>query len=1245
MYSLSKFRKKVGIVISVLIFILSFSFSVKSQVTYSLNTPSYYTVFSDGGGVFDNTTELGLWANSGNKHVVAWREMQTNGTNSGSARYLQVGDVLTVTIAATAAYGQIGLSLNSSPSTGSWANRYSNSRLYIQVDGTTGSWYVNSNAGNETLDYTVSTTWHDYVFNIRITSETTADIELVVDGTTTKRLMNVTMNGSSGTDISHFVVYLNDDWNGSANTNIYLKPTTQHNATGEVYLGYYLSSGTYTPGLVKDGLTSNSTSTSNSNDVYIGGDLGSTVVLSSANTYTGATTINANAALKLGVSSATSSSGPLGTTDAGTTVSSGGVLDMNGYSLSSSATESLTLNGTGISSSGALINSSGTSSVWAGSIALSSLSAIGGTGDITISGVISGANDLEKLGSGKLTLSGNNTYTGATKIYAGTLELGAADRISNSSNIRLIGGTLSTGSSTGYNETVGTLQLEENSIINLCTGSHSLNFSASNGVSWTSGKTLTITGWSGGSGSSGTAGRIFVGSDASGLTAEQLSQITFAGIGEAKILSTGEIVPKGIFQSKTTGNWNVAATWEVYNGSGYTTTTIYPTKDESTVTIKNTHVVTLTSDATVSNLIIESGGELALSDKSLTLARDATLTNNSTFTAGTGTVVFEGVGTVAGSQVTTFYNVIINGTAESGGVNFGAYKSKIDGTLTINSWGYADVNAQTYGVNSHLVYNTGAVYDRRVEWGASGTGTIGVTPGYPNDVTITGNTTLNYVHETIGIAKSIYGDLVIDAGSSLYMDYGSPSPGITDPLTVNGNVTINGNLSLSNDVGGDIIVKGNWTRGAGSTLVNNERAVFFTGTSEQVINTAGGETFDYVVLDNSSNLDLQSNVRVEEQLEMVSGNITTNSNILEIGTSVAEPGLLDYTSGMVFGNFKRWFIASTNSGDNTGLFPLGVGTDFRPVLIEYTSAPSSGGSLTAQFVETEMGWQNSGNSPTITAVGSCGQFSVTNYSDEGYWQVDAADGLSGGNYNISIYPNGFEIINDYCQLTALKRVGAGNWVESGTHKEPNQTGPYGLLVKRTGATGWSNWGLAGGKNNVLPVELVSFYAICEGNFIDLFWETASEKNSDYFDVERSSDGVIWMKVGELKSAGNSKKQLEYSFRDISKDENVYYRLKQVDFDGKSEFSEIIAVKCFEHSSFEIKVYPNPVKDILFINTNIDEPRNSYLYLRNISGQLIYEISDLKKGELFIDVSDFKPGLYFLQINNGQSSRTIKVSVE
>ena len=965
-------------------------------------------------------------------------------------------------------------------------------------------------------------------------------------------------------------------------------------------------------------------------------------IFSAANTYTGTTTVNANATLKIGVSSTSASSSPLGTTATGTTINSGGVLDMNGYSMSSSATEALTLNGTGISSGGALINSSGTASTWAGTIVLNSLSSIGGTGNITVAGVISGNNDMEKVGSGKLTFSGNNTYTGATKIYAGTLELGAADRISNSSNIRLIGGTLSTGSSTGYNETVGTLQLEENSIINLGTGSHSLNFSASNGVSWTSGKTLTITGWTGGSGSSGTSGKIFIGNSDAGLTDAQLAQITFTGFGGAKILSTGEIVPKGIFQSKTTGNWNVSSTWEVYNGSGYTTTTIYPTKDESTVTIKNTHVVTLTADATASNLIIEAGGELALSDKSLTLAKDATLTNNSAFTAGTGTVVFEGVGTIGGSQVTTFNNVIINGTAESGGVNFGAYKSKIDGTLTINSWGYADVNAPTYGVNSHLVYNTGAVYDRRVEWGASGTGTIGVTSGYPNDVTITGNTTLNYVHETIGIAKSIEGDLVIDAGSALYMDYGSPSPGITDPLTINGNITINGTLSLSNDIGGDIVVKGNWNRGAGSTLVNNERAVFFTGTSEQIINTVGGETFDYVILDNNSNLDLQSNVRVEEQLEMVSGNITTNANTLEIGTSIAEPGLLDYTSGMVFGNLKRWFIASTNSGDNTGLFPLGVGTDFRPVLIEYTSAPSSGGSLTAQFVETEMGWQNSGNSPTITAVGSCGQFSVTNYSDEGYWQVDAADGLSGGNYDISIYPNGFEIINDYCQLTALKRIGAGNWVESGTHQEPNQTGSYGLLVKRTGATGWSNWGLAGGKNNVLPVELIYFETKCDNNDVKIFWETASEINSWYFDIERSSNAREWTVIDRIIASGNTNQKTIYEYFDKNANGMNYYRLKQVDFNGEFSYSEIRVANCNMIEELDVYIYPNPAQEFVNIKLNSEFEQDYNIQLIDYAGRIVYLESEVQNSNSVIDVTVFPPGIYLVKIDFGQTSYTDKL---
>jgi hypothetical protein len=186
------------------------------------------------------------------------------------------------------------------------------------------------------------------------------------------------------------------------------------------------------------------------------------------------------------------------------------------------------------------------------------------------SGVISnggaGVVSLAKTGSGILILSGTNTYTGTTTVTGGVLQLGSATTIADGSGIVLNGGTLSTGSSAGFSETVGTLTLQVASNITLGTGVHTLQFAASNGVTWGSGD-LTIVGWTGnwnGTGGS-TSGKIFAGNSATGLTATQLSQVVFSGPSgapySATILSTGEVVPlaiktvENIFASSTT--WTV----------------------------------------------------------------------------------------------------------------------------------------------------------------------------------------------------------------------------------------------------------------------------------------------------------------------------------------------------------------------------------------------------------------------------------------------------------------------------------------------------------------------------------------------------------------------------------------------------------------------------------------------------------------------------------------------------------------
>jgi autotransporter-associated beta strand protein len=211
-----------------------------------------------------------------------------------------------------------------------------------------------------------------------------------------------------------------------------------------------------------------------------------TLLLSGANTYTGLTTVSVGK-LALGVSSSASTSGPLGTTASGTTVTSGAVLDLNGFSLSSSATEALSLNGTGISSGGALTNRSSTASNYIGLITIASTASIvtdagdinltntgafasdgfaltiGGSGNGTISGAFTAnSQGITKIGGGTWKLSGANMYGGATLISAGTLQLGSTAAlgvanglvtVSSGAALDLNGFTLSVSKNTTINGT------------------------------------------------------------------------------------------------------------------------------------------------------------------------------------------------------------------------------------------------------------------------------------------------------------------------------------------------------------------------------------------------------------------------------------------------------------------------------------------------------------------------------------------------------------------------------------------------------------------------------------------------------------------------------------------------------------------------------------------------------------------------------------------------------------------------
>ena len=191
--------------------------------------------------------------------------------------------------------------------------------------------------------------------------------------------------------------------------------------------------------------------------------------------------------------------------------------------------------------------------------------AIGGSGIYTFGGIISnGGITLNNASGGTVLLSGVNTYAGSTTLNGGTLKLNPSGNTTNTTAFVLNGGILSTSGITATRTiTASTLQLTNNTTLDLGANAHTLSFAASDAVVWTANKKLIISGWAGTAGNSGTVGKLFVGNSATGLTVDQLSQIRFIGYPSAMLLSTGELVPSNIASSQTMSGVYKVGTTEV----------------------------------------------------------------------------------------------------------------------------------------------------------------------------------------------------------------------------------------------------------------------------------------------------------------------------------------------------------------------------------------------------------------------------------------------------------------------------------------------------------------------------------------------------------------------------------------------------------------------------------------------------------------------------------------------------------
>jgi hypothetical protein len=179
----------------------------------------------------------------------------------------------------------------------------------------------------------------------------------------------------------------------------------------------------------------------------------------------------------------------------------------------------------------------------------------------------------------------------------------------------------------------------------------------------------------------------------------------------------------------------------------------------------------------------------------------------------------------------------------------------------------------------------------------------------------------------------------------------------------------------------------------------------------------------------------------------------------------------------------------------------------------------------------------------------------------------------------------------------------------------------------------------------LPISLKSFTATpLDRSAALLSFATALEQNNDYFSIERSADGLRFSEIGRVQGAGNSLQTREYSYTDNTPLRGInYYRLKQVDYDGKYTFSPVVSLN-FDGTDRGngVRLSPQPVKDQLSVTLEQAFQQDARWELYDLSGRLLQAGTLAAEAERFsIEAATLTNGAYVLRITGDQQVITRK----
>jgi hypothetical protein len=234
----------------------------------------------------------------------------------------------------------------------------------------------------------------------------------------------------------------------------------------------------------------------------------------------------------------------------------------------------------------------------------------------------------------------------------------------------------------------------------------------------------------------------------------------------------------------------------------------------------------------------------------------------------------------------------------------------------------------------------------------------------------------------------------------------------------------------------------------------------------------------------------------------------------------------------------------------------------------------------------------------------------------------------------------------------IKRANATlPWTLNGTHVTATGSNAVPIL-SRTNMSGFSEFGVGGDSTiNSLPVTLMSFDALADGGNVLLRWITASEINTEGFELERSADERTFSLLSFVNSKGNATGVSTYNFTDEkvfgkTGATDLYYRLKVLDLDGSFAYSPVKKVSQNLREKNAVIVQPNPFVGAFMLNIQSSDLSTAQLQISDYTGKTIIEKQfNISTGINLININDLNnqaAGVYFLRLNMGNEAQTIKL---